>query len=223
MIPLPLLETAQRPMRVMALRALGYCHRLFYLEEVERIHVANLEVLEGRELHATHFPVDEEGPTTTLELASERLGLVGRADCLQRHDGSLIPYELKRGRPYYNDQNQPMPWPGDRLQVIAYALLLEEVTGQPVPEARIRYHGANVTVRIPIDEAARADFQTALDLAHRLQQLPHRPPVADNPKLCEKCSLAPVCLPEEVRLQQNDDHQPLRLFPPEPHGTTLHV
>ena len=30
--------------------------------------------------------------------------------------------------------------------------------GQPVPEGRIRYHADNVTVRVPIDDAARADL-----------------------------------------------------------------
>jgi CRISP-associated protein Cas1 len=37
--------------RVMALHALAYCERLFYLEEVEEIHVANAQVYAGRTLH----------------------------------------------------------------------------------------------------------------------------------------------------------------------------
>jgi CRISPR-associated protein Cas1 len=35
----------------MALHALGYCERLFYLEEVENLRVADARVYAGRRLH----------------------------------------------------------------------------------------------------------------------------------------------------------------------------
>ena len=50
-----------------------------------------------------------------------------------------------------------------------------------------------------------------------------RPPITDNPRLCEHCSLAPVCLPEEVRQDRDPERDPLRLFPQDRDGTTLHV
>src|SRR5207249_6733935 len=37
------------------------------------------------------------------------------------------------------------------------------------------------------------------------------------------CSLAPVCLPEEVRQEREPEHDPVRLFPPDRDGATLHV
>lgn len=39
------------PLRVMSLHALAYCERLFYLEEVEEIRVADDRVFAGRTLH----------------------------------------------------------------------------------------------------------------------------------------------------------------------------
>jgi CRISPR-associated protein Cas1 len=50
-----------------------------------------------------------------------------------------------------------------------------------------------------------------------------RPPVAENERLCARCSLAPVCLPEEVRQEREPERDPVRLFPPDRDGTTLHV
>ena len=41
MIPLPIADSHAPPVRVMALHALAYCPRLFYLEEVEEIRVAD--------------------------------------------------------------------------------------------------------------------------------------------------------------------------------------
>ena len=37
MLQLPVSDSHRPPVRVMALHALAYCHRLFYLEEVEEI------------------------------------------------------------------------------------------------------------------------------------------------------------------------------------------
>ena len=43
--------SADPTIRVMALHALAYCERLFYLEEVEEIRVADAAVYAGRRLH----------------------------------------------------------------------------------------------------------------------------------------------------------------------------
>jgi CRISPR-associated protein Cas1 len=206
----------------MALHALAYCRRLFYLEEVEEIRVADHRVFAGRHLHAA-LEADEDGDAVAVELASEALGLLGKVDCVRRRDGSHLPYEHKRGRPARGSDDAAQPWPSDRLQLIAYAVLLEEAFGQPIPEGRIRYHAANVTVRVPIDAAARAELKAAVEEARRLRDSTDRPPITENPRLCEKCSLAPVCLPEEVRQDREPERDPVRLFPADRDGTTLHV
>src|SRR5436309_634584 len=84
-------------LRVQSLHALLYCERLFYLEEVECIRLADAAVFAGRRLHV-EIEREEEGEWHSLTLQSERLGLRGKVDCLRRRDGSLIPYEHKRGR-----------------------------------------------------------------------------------------------------------------------------
>jgi CRISPR-associated protein Cas1 len=222
MPPTPALDSHRPPVRVMALHALAYCKRLFYLEEVEELRVADRRVFAGRHLH-TALEASEEGESVSLELFSETLGLVGKTDCVRRRDGSYLPYEHKRGRPARDTDNSSRPWPSDRLQLVAYAVLLEEAFKQPIPEGRIRYHAANVTVRVPIDEQARSDLRNAVAEAHRLRETVNRPPITDNSRLCEKCSLAPVCLPEEVRHDREPERDPVRLFPPDRDGTTIHV
>lgn len=209
------------PLRVMSLKALGYCRRLFYLEEVEEIRVANDRVYAGRELHAS-LEAEEEGEPTQLDLEDPRLGLIGKVDAIRRRDGSLIPYEHKRGRCHKVD-GQASVWPSDRLQVLAYASLIESAVGQAVVEGRVRYHADNVTVRVPFDDRARADLDAAIAEARRLRDSLERPPVAENERLCVHCSLAPVCLPEEVRQANDPDHPAVRLFPPDRDGASLHV
>jgi CRISPR-associated protein Cas1 len=216
-----MIETSNPPLRVMSLHALAYCHRLFYLEEVEEIRVADARVYAGRELHAS-LAVDEDGERTQLELADPAIGLIGKVDAIRRRDGSLIPYEHKRGRSK-RENNISEAWPSDRLQVVAYAILIESATGETIPEGRVRYHAENVTVRVPIDDQARQDLSEAIATARRLRESTERPPVTENERLCVKCSLAPVCLPEEVRQAEEPEHVPIRLFPPDRDGASLHV
>lgn len=134
----------------MALHALAYCERLFYLEEVEEIRVADHRVYAGRTLHETELP-DDGGELVNVTLESECWGLKGKLDYLRYRDGHAIPFEHKRGR-----SNGDEAWESDRLQVTAYAALLAEHLDRPIPEGRIRYHATNKTVRVPIDKAAHA-------------------------------------------------------------------
>ena len=210
-------------LRIMSLHALAYCERLFYLEEVENLRVADERVYAGRRLHVEIARDEDEGEWLTLTLESERWGLVGKVDCVRRRDGMLIPYEHKRGRSARGQDGTAEAWASDRLQIIAYAALLEEHTGRTITEGRVRYHADNTMVRVPIDEEARADLQRAIARARELQSSVERPPVTDNERLCVRCSLAPVCLPEEARLAQQPERQTTRLFPADDDRSVLHV
>ena len=211
----------ETPLRVMALHAMLYCKRLFYLEEVEGIYVADSAVYAGRELH-TSLEADEEGEMHSLDVSSEKIGLRGKVDCIRRREGGLIPYEHKRGRCLRRDGEADV-WPSDKIQVAAYALLLQEALGENIEEARVRYHADNVCVRVPINQELRELVHETIKEARRIQNKIERPPVTDNERLCVKCSLAPVCLPEEVRYHESNKRKPVRLYPMDDDRKTLHI
>jgi CRISPR-associated protein Cas1 len=204
----------------MALHAMKYCERLFYLEEVEEIRVADANVYAGRRLHDEVVSEDDVSPEKrSFQVESECWGLFGKADALRKRDGQWIAYEHKKGRCRREADNSPAPWPSDRIQAIAYAVLISESLGESVPEARIRYHKDNVTVKVTVDDVARDDLRQAIDRARELRRSDLRPPVTDNERLCGTCSLAPVCLPEEERGKAEQ----LQLFPSRRSGQTLHL
>lgn len=204
-----------------ALHALAYCERLYYLEEVERIRLADAAVFAGRELHQS-LDDDEEGRMERLSYESDVLGLRGALDVLRRRDGSLIPYEHKRGRAA-GSKGARAAWDTDRLQLAAYALLVEEAHGVPIAEGRVRYHADGVTVRVPIDPELRAQVANAVARARALRESIERPPITTNERLCARCSLVPVCLPEEARLAGDPALTPLRLISAHPAGQTIHI
>ncbi len=216
--PQPDLDT----IRVSALHAYAYCQRLFYLEEVEELYTQDAAVFAGRRLHA-ELEKQEGEDWEELFLESEVLGLRGKVDALRTREGQTIPYEHKRGRCYRDEQKQPQAWESDRLQVLAYACLLEAALGLTIHEGRIRYHADNVLVHVPLDDAGRQWVRDMIHQARSLRTSTHRPPVTENERLCTRCSLAPVCLPEEARLAHDRDWQPVRLYPADDERQVIHV
>ena len=217
------------------LHALAYCERLFYLENVEQLRVADARVFAGRRLHVELERKEDEGEVLTMALESERWGLIGKVDCIRRRDGQLIPYEHKRGRAARSATGEAEAWWSDKLQVFAYAALIEEHSGKPITEGRVRYHADNVMVRVVIDDDAWRLLAEAVARSRELQASVVRPPVTANERLCAKCSLAPVCLPEEARLAIADcrlriadspsrnPKSAIRLFPADDDRQVLHV
>ncbi len=210
--------------RVSALHALTYCERLYYLQHVENISTPDHRVHAGRTLHNSE--VDKNREWQSLELSSEEWGIRGKVDFARYRDGRLVAIEHKKGRSKGEDA-----WDSDKLQVSAYAALLSEHFGRPIPEGRVRYHANNKTVRVTVDDAALDRLRRAVARARELSLFLERPPVTDNENLCAKCSLSPVCLPEESRLaaaiDMADDtataSKPRRLFPKDDARRVLHV
>jgi CRISP-associated protein Cas1 len=216
------ISTKLETIRVSALHALAYCPRLFYLEEVEELYTQDAAVFAGRRLHA-ELEKQEDEEWEELFLISEEYGIRGRVDALRSRNGETIPYEHKRGKCHRDQNKQPQAWESDKLQILAYACLLESALGITIKEGRIRYHADNVLIRIPLDDLGRATVREAIEKARKLKQSTHRPPVTENERLCTRCSLSPVCLPEEARLAHDKEWQPIRLFPEDDDRQVIHV
>ena len=85
------------------------------------------------------------------------------------------------------------PWPGQVLQLAAYALLLEERHGRPVTRGYLHYLEGDVVREQPIDEA---DKQAVRDIVAEVQALvtsetmPSRAPASH----CRDCVYAKICV-----------------------------
>ena len=199
---------------------------------MEEIRLADAAVYAGRRLHDDVVSLDDEtSEKRSFNVASEKWGIFGKVDAARRRDGAWVVYEHKRGRSGGGRNKNVLAWPSDRVQAIAYAVLLEEALDEPVFQARVRYHRDNVTAFVEIDDLARKELAQAIERARSLRRTTQRPPITDNENLCRSCSLAPVCLPEEERLVDNRDQEPQTgdqrktptLFPSDRQRQTLHV
>ncbi len=183
-----------------------YCPRLAFLEWVDGEWADSGDTEEGRRAHARvdagggrlPAPADaDEKPdfaARSVTLASERLGIIAKMDLIEGEDGSVTPVDTKKGKRPHVAEGAYEP---ERVQVCAQALILEDA-GYKVSEGAIWYAGSRERVRIALDQPLRARTQAGiaeLRLAAAAGRLP--PPLVDSPK-CTKCSLAGICLPDEV-------------------------
>jgi CRISPR-associated exonuclease Cas4/CRISPR-associated protein Cas1 len=183
-----------------------YCPRLAFLEWVDGEWADSGDTEEGRRAHVRvdsgggKLPAPEETDAKpdfvarAVTLASETLGIIAKMDLIEGEDGSVTPVDTKKGKRPHVAEGAYDP---ERVQVCAQALILEDA-GYRVTDGAIWYVGSRERVRIPLDEALRAKTREAISglrLAAAAGRLP--PPLVDSPK-CTKCSLAGICLPDEV-------------------------
>jgi len=195
-----------------------YCPRLAYLEWVDRRFVDNADTLEGRFTHrrvdrprgsppAAAEPFGEEAPaSTSVTLASERLGLTAKLDLLEPRGGAVVPVEFKRGRP--KSAETPL-WEPELAQVAVHVALLRDA-GYEVDHAEVYFHGTRSRHRVDVDEATVAWALAQADAARAAaagNEAP--PPLVDSPK-CPRCSLVGICLPDEVNVVRGALDRPRR-------------
>lgn len=219
----------------------AYCPRLFYYMEVEGIHLPSDDTEKGNYVHrrvdAPSVPSNgDDGPKTvrSLTLTSARLGLTATLDLAEIDGMRAVPVEYRKGRPkrvYANDGDDDEsadgavePWPTDRVHVGLQAILLTEA-GYEVPEAVLYYAAEKRRLPVVVDEALKSEALATLEAAKRCAAGPRPLPLVNDPR-CPRCSLQPICLPDEVHHQRGDNGastSPRKLWPPRDDGIHLVV
>ena len=206
-----------------------YCPRLFYLEWVDTQWMSNDDTELGDAVHRVTdrrggrmpAPGSEGAPLSTsqVRVESEALGLSAIIDRVDHEDGSCAPLDVKKG----HAPEDAEAWPADRVQVYAQAALLE-AAGYRVRDARLSYRGGGGIVSLPWDDEARSELEQAVAAARHTASLLEAPlPLVDSPK-CVRCSLAGLCMPDEVNaLLGRSATPPRRIVPRSPDQRPLYV
>ncbi len=218
----------------------AYCPRLFYLMEVEGIHLPSEDTEQGNRVHKR---VDSPSSEAVLEkatagaaspasvrsltLTSARLGLTATLDLAELSGTAAVPVEYRKGRSRRADAAEGEgaasgPWPTDRIQVGLQSLLLEEA-GYAVPHAVLYYAAEKRRLQIAVDDALRKESLQTLAAARQCAAGPRPLPLEADPR-CPRCSLQPICLPDEVNFQRAGGNVALRprtIWPPRDDG--IHV
>lgn len=206
-----------------------YCPRLFYFEWVDDRWMDSSDTEEGR---FTHRAVDKPtgdlpdpefvewmSQARSVRIEDPELGMVAVVDRVEFSDGTLMPVEVKKGRPTAEGQ----PWPADRIQVLVHVALLRR-RGFRVEQAMLYYAATNqrVPVEIPVDLDEEIMALTLEARAVADQILPPLPLVS-SPK-CPRCSLVGLCMPDETNaMLERSELPPRRLLPKDPSQRPVYV
>ena len=207
-----------------------YCPRLFYLEWVQARFEDNPDTVEGRFVHrrvdlggGRVGEASEDEPVhmaRSVTLGSERLGLIAKADIIEGGaDGSVIPVEVKRGRP----PSHGLAWSPELVQLCAIGLLLQD-NGYTCNEGQIYFAQTRRRVSVPFDDELISRTRAVIDQLRPVAAAPDPPPpLVDSPK-CPRCSLVGICLPDETNLHANRSaRKPRRLTPRDSAARPLYI
>lgn len=203
-----------------------YCPRLAYLEWVQGEWADSADTVEGRHVHrrvdkrsgtppdarnkgAAKVAGEEEAEdevihVRSLELSSDALGLVAKLDLAEFEGRRAVPVDYKRGKRPHVAHGAYEP---ERVQLCVQALLLEE-HGYEAPEGVLYFVASRERVKVVFDDELRATARQAaagLRLVASGGQMP--PPLENSPK-CPRCSLAPICLPDELHYLRTQQTPP---------------
>lgn len=200
-----------------------YCPRLAYLEWVQGDWAESADTVEGRFKHRV---VDKDGgalpeadsiPQSEIEnqqsiharsvwLSAPDEFITAKMDLIEGEGRTVTPVDYKRGSaPTHLPPDSPAAWEADQVQLCAQGLVLQS-NGYRCERGVIYYIESKTRVTIEFDEALIARTRELVQGLRTMAASGHiPPPLVDSPK-CVRCSLAPICLPDEVnRLAAGDE------------------
>jgi len=127
-----------------------------------------------------------------FKIKSETLGLSGIIDQIEIYEKGYVPIELKSGKAPKEDA-----WPNHKIQVAAYAMLLEEKFNTEVKEGFIHYLDVNEKRHIPINIFLKEETNELKNKVKALLESKEIPSVCDNENKCNACGLRETCFDEK--------------------------
>src|ERR1700689_661111 len=141
----------------------------------------------------------------SVQMGSERLGVVAKMDLVETKTEKddlftaleVCPVDYKAGAPKEGEEANEL-WDTDKMQLGLQALILRD-NGYACDEGIIYYRSTKQRVRLPITPELENWILQNIAEAKRVITGPIPAPLIHSPK-CVRCSLAPVCLPDETRM-----------------------
>ncbi|MDD2756102.1 MAG: CRISPR-associated endonuclease Cas1 [Methanothrix sp.] len=185
------------------LAAFAFCPRLCYLQFVQGEFQDSAELAEGRFLHrwvdAEQDAVPEEFVpfhARSVSLSAPQAGVCCRIDLLEGDGKSVTPVEYKRGKAH----ESPAGWYDPQMiQLAAQGLALQE-NGFSCEHGMIYYILSKERVFVSFDPALMAKTRELIEKLRMMAARGEIPQPLRASARCEHCSLAGVCLPDEVNL-----------------------
>lgn len=178
----------------------AYCPKIIWFTHVLHLDEPITEAMEfGAELHDEAFItplvklLKAKKVLKSVELESEELRLKGKVDfVLITCFGEYVPVEVKWSEP----ESKGKPKRDHKLQLAAYALMIEERTGRPVKKAAIYYARAKELVVFNLTSHDKEEARRAVRRIHEIIETGREPRARVPKSRCYNCGFRRYCLPE---------------------------
>ena len=186
------------------LNEFAYCPRLCYIEWVQGEFVDSVDTVEGRFQHRrveseTGKLPEEKSETIharSVYLTGPEIGITCRIDLLEGEGNRVIPVDYKRGEAPDIPEGAYEP---ERIQICAQGLVLKE-NGFQCDEGVIYFVQSKKKVPVRLDESLVQRTKVLISNLRSVAASREMPPPLEHSPKCFRCSLAGICLPDEVNL-----------------------
>lgn len=183
------------------LAAYAFCPRLCYLQFAQGEFADSAALAEGRLAHRWIDAEEDAVPedfqpfhARSVSLSAPRAGVSCRIDLLEGDSDSVTPVEYKRGEARAEGLYEP-----HLMQLAAQCLALRE-NGFSCQRGMIYYIGSGERRAVEFDSSLMERTGALLAEMRRALERGVVPPPLRNSSRCDRCSLAGVCLPDEINL-----------------------
>ena len=128
-----------------------------------------------------------------IRITSKNLQLKGIIDQIEVWKNRLVPVELKTGKMPFDGV-----WPGHRIQLGGYALLLEEKYGSSINYGYVHYLDHEEKRLIKINHFLRSEINDLVKKVQTLMVSKEVPGFCGNENKCNACGLKETCSNNEL-------------------------
>jgi CRISPR-associated protein Cas4 len=165
-----------------------------HFEEEAEIRAGNVQrVIEEKKVFGEELWNIMPKIKSEFRVESPKLKLKGIIDQIEFKDDIIMPFELKTGKAPANGV-----WPGHRIQIAAYMLMLEEAFNTPVKEGFVRYLDLKDSRKIVMNPFLKIEILELRDKVIDVLNSTSPPATCKNTNKCNACGLREACFNEQL-------------------------
>ena len=128
-----------------------------------------------------------------FRVESEKLSLRGIIDQIEVYTRGYVPVELKTGQ-----CPKEGVWPNHKIQIAAYAMLLEDTYKTEIKEGFITYLDAKQRRHVPFNPFLKQEILELIEKTRMLLKSKEMPQKTDNQNKCRTCGLKEQCYDDKM-------------------------
>ena len=131
--------------------------------------------------------------SSEFKISSEKLKLRGIIDQIEIYQKGYVPVEIKTGQ-----CPKEGVWPNHKIQIAAYAIMLEEHYNTEIKEGFVAYLDAKQRRHVPINPFLKQEIKDLIQTTNNMLNSKEIPEKTQNINKCRSCGIKEQCFDEKI-------------------------